>query len=40
MSFDLNTHVKTLLERYLEVFTDEKNRFSVLEQQLQDNENL
>lgn len=40
MDFDLNAYTEILLKQYLEVFKDEKNKFSLLEQQLRDNENL
>ena len=40
MSFNLNLHTKTLLNNYLEVFPNEKNRFDILEKQLNNEENL
>ena len=40
MSFNLNLHTKTLLKNYLEVFPNERNDFSILEKQLNNEENL
>jgi len=38
--FDLNNHVKTLLNEYIEKFSNEIDRFELLKDQLDNNDDL
>jgi hypothetical protein len=38
--FDLNSHVKTLLNEYIEKFPNEIDRFELLKDQLDNNDHL
>jgi len=40
MNFNLNLHIKEILDQYLEIFKDEKNRFDILKGQLNNNESI
>jgi hypothetical protein len=38
--FDLNSHVKILLNEYIKFFPNEINRYELLQKQLEENDNL
>jgi len=40
MNFNLNLHIKKILDQYLEIFKNEKNRFDILKNQLNNNESI